>query len=77
MLCKVYLLGYLNRYFKNFKDNFEIEVDRLMTPLDILEKLGIPFSEVEAVFIDGKMARFTEPLAEVKKVEFLATVSGG
>lgn len=77
MLCKVSLLGYLNRYVKDLQANVEIEVDILMTPLDILEKLGIPFSEVEAVFIDGKMARFTEPLTEVKKVEFLATVSGG
>lgn len=77
MLCQVSLMGYLNRYAKESKEDFELEVDSLETPAAILKFLGIPFSEVEAVFVDGKIGSFSEPLSRAKSIKFLPTVSGG
>lgn len=77
MRCKVTLMGYLNRYMKDTPEDFEVEIHAMITPSELLEAWGIPFSEVEAVFIDGKMASFLEPIYEVRHLKFLPIVSGG
>ncbi len=43
MLCQVSLMGYLNRYAKESKEDFELEVDSLETPAAILKFWGFRF----------------------------------
>lgn len=73
----VYLKGNLSYYQVEKLEHVVMEVEMPITLKEILDKLGIPASEVEGAFLDGQWVPVFEPLEKGGRLDLVPIIGGG
>ncbi len=77
MRINVCLKGHLSCYLAEMQKELVLEVEVPITLKEVIERLGIPLSEVEGAFSGGKWIRLSETIEEGGRIDVLPIIGGG
>lgn len=78
MQIKLILKGGLHWYAPEKQEVLSAEVNEGETYRDVIEKFGIPISEIAFIQVDGEIKDLNQPITEdVESVVVMAVVGGG
>ncbi len=78
MQIKLILKGGLHWYVPERQEVLSVEVNQGEIYRDVIERFGIPISEIAFIQVDGEIKELNQPITEdVKSVVVMAVVGGG
>jgi sulfur carrier protein ThiS len=77
LLIEIHLKGHLCYYQSEKLNEVLLDVEVPVTLEELLFRLGIPASEIEGAFFNGKWILAAEPLNEGGRLDVLPIIGGG